>query len=565
MSGKNVIANRYEVISHIGQGGMADVFLAIDTILNRKVAVKILKEDMSADAVSILRFEREAQAAAALQHPNIVEIYDVGDYKGHHYIVMEYVVGETLKHMIRARGRLLKEEAVDIMKQLCSAISEAHSRGIIHRDIKPQNVIVKADGSVKILDFGIATAKGAVQLTQANNVMGSVHYLAPELAKGEKASFQSDIYALGIVFFEMLAGDVPFKADSAVQVALKHMREPMPDLQQINPDVPNSIANIITRATAKQPEKRYSSCDEMLADVATCLNPNRLNERLIQIEMPAKTRTKQEGHKENEDVTDDVYEETGRENLHRHRHVLRTVVISLIIIGLLILIAVFAFTKGFSFFAPKTVPDLTGMSVEEAQNLCAQEEIPLDTENISYELTSDTPEGEIISFDPQAGSELGEDQTISITVSSGIGSVGRDYTGRYLDAVKEELEENYPGLTVKENPVESKERPGTILAQEGITEGELFDAQKTTLTLTYSQYIETYIPADIIGKSVYDAMQELSDLGLTVRSENRDTSQMSQEELDAIQDQIGKVIASDPAAGTAYTQKSDNYITLYYY
>ena len=186
-STKNMIAGRYEVVQHIGQGGMADVFLAVDTILNRQVAVKILRADLSTDTVSILRFEREAQAATALSHPNIVEIYDVGDYKGHHYIVMEYVPGKTLKQIIRERGPLMNEEAVDIMKQLTSAISEAHKRGIIHRDIKPQNIIVKSDGSIKILDFGIATAKGSVQLTQANNVMGSVHYLAPELARGQQA------------------------------------------------------------------------------------------------------------------------------------------------------------------------------------------------------------------------------------------------------------------------------------------------------------------------------------------------------------------------------------------
>ena len=190
MNKKNVVANRYEVVQHIGQGGMADVFLAIDTILNRHVAIKILRSDQSTDAISILRFEREAQAATTLAHPNIVEIYDVGEYKNHHYIVMEYVAGKTLKKVIRDRAPLLNLEAVDTMKQLTSAVAEAHKRGIIHRDIKPQNVIVKSDGSLKILDFGIATAKGSAQLTQANNVMGSVHYLAPELAKGEPASPQ---------------------------------------------------------------------------------------------------------------------------------------------------------------------------------------------------------------------------------------------------------------------------------------------------------------------------------------------------------------------------------------
>ena len=184
----NLIANRYEVFQHIGQGGMADVFLAVDTILNRQVAVKILRSELCTDAVSVLRFEREAQAATALSHPNIVEIYDVGEYKGHHYIVMEYVSGKPLKKMIQQRGALLTEEAIDIMIQLTSATAEAHRRGIIHRDIKPQNVIVKSDGSIKMLDFGIALAKGSMQLTQANNVMGSVHYLAPELAKGQSGA-----------------------------------------------------------------------------------------------------------------------------------------------------------------------------------------------------------------------------------------------------------------------------------------------------------------------------------------------------------------------------------------
>ncbi len=280
----NLIANRYEVFQHIGQGGMADVFLAVDTILNRQVAIKILRSELCTDAVSVLRFEREAQAATALAHPNIVEIYDVGEYKGHHYIVMEYVSGKPLKKVIQQRGALLTEEAIDIMKQLTAATAEAHRRGIIHRDIKPQNVIVKSDGSIKMLDFGIALAKGSMQLTQANNVMGSVHYLAPELAKGEPATPQSDIYALGIVLFEMLTGDVPFKAEQAVQVALKQMHDPMPDVRSINPEIPQSVENIVIRATAKNPELRYTSCNEMLEDLRTCLRPNRRSERKIDLD-----------------------------------------------------------------------------------------------------------------------------------------------------------------------------------------------------------------------------------------------------------------------------------------
>ena len=274
----NLIANRYEVFQHIGQGGMADVFLAVDTILNRQVAIKILRSELCTDAVSVLRFEREAQAATALAHPNIVEIYDVGEYKGHHYIVMEYVSGKSLKTMIQQRGALLTEEAIDIMIQLTGATAEAHRRGIIHRDIKPQNVIVKSDGSIKMLDFGIALAKGSMQLTQANNVMGSVHYLAPELAKGQSASPQSDIYALGICLFEMLTGDVPFKAEQAVQVALMHMHNEMPEVRSINPEIPQSVENIVIRATAKDPDRRYNSCNEMLEDLRTCLRPERRRE-----------------------------------------------------------------------------------------------------------------------------------------------------------------------------------------------------------------------------------------------------------------------------------------------
>ncbi|MCF0114363.1 MAG: serine/threonine protein kinase, partial [Erysipelotrichaceae bacterium] len=236
MSDASLINNRYRIIKHIGQGGMADVYLAIDTILNREVAIKILRGDLSNDPRALLRFQREANACTSLSHPNIIDIYDVGDDRGHHYIVMEYVKGITLKELIAKRGGMWKEEAVSIMKQLISAVQEAHERNIIHRDIKPQNVLVKDDGTVKLGDFGIALAQDALQLTQTDSVMGSVHYLAPELSKGQQATAQSDIYALGIVFYELVTGDVPFKADQPVQVALKHLREPMPSCKSVNPD-----------------------------------------------------------------------------------------------------------------------------------------------------------------------------------------------------------------------------------------------------------------------------------------------------------------------------------------
>ena len=563
---KNVIADRYEVVSHIGQGGMADVFLAVDTILNRQVAIKILRADLSTDAVSILRFEREAQAAAALAHPNIVEIYDVGDYKGHHYIVMEYVTGKTLKQVIRSRGPLVNEEAVDIMKQLCSAISEAHSRGIIHRDIKPQNVIVKADGSIKILDFGIATAKGSMQLTQANNVMGSVHYLAPELAKGEAASPQSDIYALGIVLYEMLAGDVPFKADQAVQIALKHMREPMPDVRLINASVPQSIANVITRATAKDPNNRYGSCREMLQDISTCLRPERLNERKLVLHEDIQKQKKEQTNvkaepargKHTNFTSSHTYETSSQEKGKNYTKPVAT------IFGIVVAVGIIA-ALIFNFLLRNTkVPSIQGMSLQDAEKALHKANLNIDESNISYELTEDIEQGIVISSSPEEGSEVGGDTSISLVVSSGIGVTCDDFVGQNITDVKKQLNGQYPNLTVNAVSEDSMKTGGTILRQEKLQAGTLFDPSKPNeITLVYATYPTITIPDDIIGMDVQSAQRELEHMGAVVRTSNRDTTQMSQEELDSITP--GVVISCDPAYGTSYTQKENNYITLYYY
>lgn len=563
---KNVIADRYEVVSHIGQGGMADVFLAVDTILNRQVAIKILRADLSTDAVSILRFEREAQAAAALAHPNIVEIYDVGDYKGHHYIVMEYVTGKTLKQVIRSRGPLVNEEAVDIMKQLCSAISEAHSRGIIHRDIKPQNVIVKADGSIKILDFGIATAKGSMQLTQANNVMGSVHYLAPELAKGEAASPQSDIYALGIVLYEMLAGDVPFKADQAVQIALKHMREPMPDVRLINASVPQSIANVITRATAKDPNNRYGSCREMLQDISTCLRPERLNERKLVLHEDIQKQKKEQTNvkaepargKHTNFTSSHTYETSSHEKGKNYTKPVATIFGIVVVVGIIAALI-------FNFLPRNTkVPSIQGMSLQDAEKALHKANLNIDESNISYELTEDIEQGIVISSSPEEGSEVGGDTSISLVVSSGIGVTCDDFVGQNITDVKKQLNGQYPNLTVNAVSEDSMKTGGTILRQEKLQAGTLFDPSKPNeITLVYATYPTITIPDDIIGMDVQSAQRELEHMGAVVRTSNRDTTQMSQEELDSITP--GVVISCDPASGTSYTQKENNYITLYYY
>ena len=259
------IGNRYIVRKSIGEGGMADVYLAYDAILKREVAIKVLRGELNEDPINLQRFQREASAITNLSHPNIVEVYDVGETNKKNYIVMEYVPGKTLKQLIKQRGAINTTEAINIMKQLVSATAHAHHNDIIHRDIKSQNVLIKDDGTVKLSDFGIAsTGDSNQQLTQTDTVMGSVHYLAPELARGKPATVQSDIYSLGIVFFEMLTGDVPFHADTAVQIALKHMHDDIPSVRAFNPNIPQSVENIILRATAKEPEQRYGSADSFL-------------------------------------------------------------------------------------------------------------------------------------------------------------------------------------------------------------------------------------------------------------------------------------------------------------
>ena len=558
MNKKNVVANRYEVVQHIGQGGMADVFLAIDTILNRHVAIKILRSDQSTDAISILRFEREAQAATTLAHPNIVEIYDVGEYKNHHYIVMEYVAGKTLKKVIRDRAPLLNLEAVDTMKQLTSAVAEAHKRGIIHRDIKPQNVIVKSDGSLKILDFGIATAKGSAQLTQANNVMGSVHYLAPELAKGEPASPQSDIYALGIVFYEMLTGDVPFKADQAVQIALQHMREPMPSVRKANPNVPQSVENIIIRATAKNPRLRYQSCDEMLKDLEKCMLPEHQNDKPLSLKDPIdKTPTKQE----KEDTKVGVTRSTSLSRVANKRT-------KIYVTAILVLFAMFAVIAGLflaGILPPKsknvTVPNVSNMDITQATSALENEDLEVDTDNITYQLSKDSIEGVVIGTEPASSSEVERHSKVKLIVSSGVGEEMPNYVGKNIDDVKASLPSS---IHVIEKEEQSDKKPGTIIRQEGVAAGELYDtAGETDVTLYYVPYVKVTIPADIIGKPIEEATSQLEAMGVTVVRAHRDTSALSQSEIDKIK--VGTVIETMPAAGSEYTQKKDSYVTLYFY
>ena len=235
------INNRYSIIRTLGEGGMANVYLAYDTILDRNVAVKVLRGDLATDEKFVRRFQREALSASNLYHPNIVQIYDFDSEDGQYYIVMEYVEGKTLKQLLKRRGSLTITEVIDIMSQITDGMAHAHDSYIIHRDIKPQNIMILDNGMIKITDFGIAMALNSTQLTQTNSVMGSVHYLPPEQAAGKGSTIRSDIYSMGILMYELLTGQVPYKGDNAVEIALKHLKEPLPSIRKILPELPQSI------------------------------------------------------------------------------------------------------------------------------------------------------------------------------------------------------------------------------------------------------------------------------------------------------------------------------------
>ena len=246
--------------------------------LDRNVAIKVLRGDLANDEKFVRRFQREALSASSLSHPNIVAMYDVGEDDGLYYIVMEYVEGKTLKQLLKKRGSLTLSEAIDIMLQLTDGMAHAHDSYIVHRDLKPQNIMIQDDGQIKITDFGIAMALNSTQLTQTNSVMGSVHYLPPEQAAGKGTTIKSDIYSMGIIFYELLTGELPFKGDSAVEIALKQMKEPLPDVHKLNNDIPQSIENIILKSTAKNPKNRYDDAKSMHNDLLTALNDDRINE-----------------------------------------------------------------------------------------------------------------------------------------------------------------------------------------------------------------------------------------------------------------------------------------------
>ena len=404
------INDRYEIIKTIGEGGMANVYLAEDTILERKVAIKVLRGDLSNDEKFIRRFKREALSVSNLSHPNIVEVYDVGEEDGNYYIVMEYIEGKTLKQLLQKRGALTLTEVIDIMSQLTDGLAHAHEAYIIHRDIKPQNIMIEDNGRIKITDFGIAMALNSTQLTQTNSVMGSVHYLPPEQANGKGSTVKSDIYSLGILMYELLTGSVPFKGDTAVEIALKHMKEKIPSVRKQNPTIPQSVENIILKATAKNPKNRYDSVREMYNDLQTALErdnekrlvyeypENDLEETKVIAPIPKEPKKpvvdKPLDKEETTETDDSILKEKDEKNK-------LPIILAGILLAFLIVLAVVYLLISNHDVKEVKVPDVTGLTLEEAIKKVEKQGLKYTTKD---EENADIEEGKVIRTEPKAGS-----------------------------------------------------------------------------------------------------------------------------------------------------------------
>lgn len=512
------IDGRYQIIRTIGEGGMANVYLAYDTILDREVAVKVLRGDLASDDKFVKRFQREAKAASSLNHPNIVEMYDVGEDNGNYFLVMEYVDGRTLKNLIKKRGALSLSEVIDIMLQLTSAIACAHDSYIIHRDLKPQNVMILEDGRAKVMDFGIAIALNSTELTQTNSVMGSVHYLPPEQANGSGTTIKSDIYSLGILMYELITGKLPFKGDNAVEIAIKQMKEKLPSLCSQNELIPQSIENIVLKACAKNPKNRYDSVAEMHDDLKVALSDDRKDEKRIVYRYPENdldetkalpnlskiTETREE---RNEDLEEEV--KTGKKKGKKMKVAAIVAIIITIIVALGVLFGAFWLIKN-SQNETISLPSIAGKSKE-----VVEEKLTGLGLNVIFEEdpSDDIDEGYVIDYqDKKANSKVKKGATITVIVSSGLGGVLlEDYTGRNINVVQLELEALGIKVVTTSKKVSKTDEAyenvelfeGMILTQSKevgtrLKEGAVIEMSYATLITTYPDFTDGTYNVDSI-------------------------------------------------------------------
>ncbi|REJ10830.1 Stk1 family PASTA domain-containing Ser/Thr kinase [Halobacillus trueperi] len=573
MLNNRLLNDRYRVQEMIGGGGMANVYLAHDTILDRDVAIKVLRLEHGNDEEFIARFHREAQSATSLSHPNIVNIYDVGEEDDIYFMVMEFVDGMTLKQYIQQHSPVDVSEAVDIMRQIASAIAHAHDNGIVHRDIKPQNILIDHYGHVKVTDFGIAMALSATALTQTNSVLGSVHYLSPEQARGGMATKKSDVYSLGIVFFELLTGRLPFSGESPVSIALKHLQHETPSLKRWNADLPQSVENIVLKSTAKDPFHRYESVLEMEHDIETSLEPYRADEPVFTLpDEGDEEKTKAIPVITNEAYGDSPDEDTiintsdhkpvsppptsstktfketapsdqptAEKKTKKKRKVwpwILTVILLLLIGGLVALFTI----PGIIQPADVEIPDLAGEEYETAYSELSDLNLTVTRET---RFSDDVEEGDVIETDPEAGMTVKEESNVTVYISNGKERVEfSDYTGQDFDRVKEELEEKGYEKVDSYEETSSDVPKGEIIAHLSPSAGSSVIPEDTTVSFRVSSGEETIDLAELVGANESFAVRSLESNNL----ESNITYQYSEQVPEGI------VISQDPAASTEVEQ-----------
>lgn len=527
-----IFAGRYKIIKQIGRGGMADVYLAKDLILDgEEVAVKVLRTNFQTDPIAVARFQREAKAMAELDHPHIVRITDIGEDDGLQYLAMEYVAGQDLKEYIKQNAPLSNREAVRIMGEILLAMRLAHTRGIVHRDLKPQNVILTPNGSAKVTDFGIAVAFAETSLTQTNSMLGSVHYLSPEQARGSKATVQSDIYAMGIIFYEMLTGHIPYDGDSAVTIALQHFQKPLPSIIAENPNVPQALENVVLKATAKKLTDRYQTVGEMYADLSSCLSYDRRNEaKLVFDDSKADTKTLPKGStapmppvepvvatpvretpvaKQATSKIEEVEEQVAPKKKRKRRMRTRYKVL----FGAIVLV-LFAFIA-LLYMSPssKTVPNVVGQTLAQARSNIEAAGLTIADDDVTEEASNDVEKGNVIRSIPKSGSQLREGSHVKLVVSSGRASITMpDYTGQNsTDAIRDLT--NNQGISqdnIKTENVETTDYdPGTVISQTPAA-GSTYDlASKRTITLRVAKEVSSIAMPSYLGYTYDVAYNDL--------------------------------------------------------
>ena len=491
------INGRYEILRTIGEGGMANVYLAYDVILNRNVAVKILRGDLANDEKFVRRFQREAIAASSLTHPNIVEMYDVGVDDGNYFIVMEYIDGITLKSLIKKRGAMTLKETIDIMLQITSAIACAHDSYIIHRDIKPQNVMILDDGVAKITDFGIAMAMKSAELTQTNTVMGSVHYLPPEQANGKGSTVKSDIYSLGIMMYEMLIGKVPFKGENAVEIAMKQINEPIPSVCHQNPDIPQSVENIILKATAKNPKNRYDSVNEMHDDLLHALDMTPTSRITYEYPEHELEHTIEIPNINNIKTTDkeEVKESKGEKRLNK---TLVIVSVIFVLLAIALLVTVLVLPK-LTAVPDVKIPNVTNLTVAEAEKTLTDMGFVIST-NVEYRVDNNVPAEKVVGIkNYNTDDVVKKGKTITLVVSSGGDEVLiENYVGQKYPEVEAKLKRQGLQVIIETVATQDKDkyREDVIVKQsieEGVklTKGDIIRLYIETLEVLYPDF-KTY-------------------------------------------------------------------------